>query len=211
MLKAEVIETLFYVYVTWTLSAKHFARVRAPGPPASLWLPAPTTYQPRHPLESKCPQEDTMRERPFINGGFYLRGSWRGKTRANYPAGWVMFATMTGGEGPRPRGQSKTWHKCLVDEFTVFRATERSTEHSPLVFGVETARWPVTAKKADKCYRGVLEEAERFMVRWQEKEAKLNRNRHASVVGGVQGKGEGRGKSRTETVVDKSRKEAADR
>ena len=41
-------------------------------------------------------------------------------------------------------------------------------EHSPLVFGVETALWPMAAKKAGKWYRVVLEAAERFMVRWHQ-------------------------------------------
>ena len=47
-------------------------------------------------------------------------------------------------------------------------------EHSPLVFGVETALWPMAAKKAGKWYRVVLEAAERFMVRWHEDKAKLS-------------------------------------
>ena len=89
----------------------------------------------------------------------------------------------------------------------MFRATEGSTEHSPLTLGVETTLWQVAAKKAGKCYRGVLEAAECFMVRWQRNEAKLSRKRHVSVMGGVQGNGEGRGKSRKEDVVDESRKE----
>ena len=73
----------------------------------------------------------------------------------------------------------------------MFRATEGSTEHSPLTLGVETTLWQVAAKKAGKCYRGVLEAAECFMVRWQRNEAKLSRKRHVSVMGGVQGNGEG--------------------
>ena len=63
------------------------------------------------------------------------------------------------------------------------------------MFGAETALWPSAAKKVSKWYRGVLEAAKRFMVRWRENEAKLSRQRHVSVMGGVQGNGEGRGKS----------------
>ena len=122
-----------------------------------------------------------------------------------------MFATMTGGEGPRPAGQSKIQHKCLVDDLRALRATEGSTEHSPLVFGVETALWPMSAKKAGNWYRGILEAAEQFMVRWHENEAKVSRKRHASVMGGVEGNGKERGKSRRETAVDESRKEMADK
>ena len=117
---------------------------------------------------------------------------------------------MAGGESPGPGGQSKSWHQCLVDDLRVFRATEGSTEHSPLVFGVETALWPMSAKKAGNWYRGVLEAAEQFMVRWHENEAKVSRKRHASVMGGVQRNGKGMGKSRRETAVDES-KEMADR
>ena len=44
-----------------------------------------------------------------------------------------------------------------------------------MVFGVETAVWTVAAKKAGKWYRGVLEAAERFMVRWHKDEADARR------------------------------------
>ena len=68
---------------------------------------------------------------------------------------------------------------------------------------IETVPWPMAAKaakaakKAGKWQRWVLEAAERFMVRWHENDATLSRKRHASVMGGVQGNGQGRGKSRT--------------
>ena len=71
-----------------------------------------------------------------------------------------MFATMTGEEGRRPGGQPNTWHRCLVEDFRVFRATEGSTEHCPLVFGVETAVCTDATAKAGKWYRGVLDAAE---------------------------------------------------
>ena len=68
----------------------------------------------------------------------------------------------------------------------------------------------MAASKTGKWYLGVLEAAERFTARWHENEEELSRKRHASVMGGVQGKGEGLGKSRRETAVDES-KEMADR
>ena len=64
----------------------------------------------------------------------------------------------------------------------MFRATEGSTQHSPLVFGVETVLWTSAANKVGKWYRGVLEAAERFMVRWHENEAKLSKKCRASVI-----------------------------
>ena len=56
------------------------------------------------------------------------------------------------------------------------------------MFGVETALWPTSAKKAGKWYRGVLEAAERFMVRYED-EAQLSRQRCATAVSGAQGSG----------------------
>ena len=100
-----------------------------------------------------------------------------------------------------------------------------------MVFGVDTELLFTVATKAGKWYRGVLEAAERFMVKWHEKEAQLSRQRRASAVGGAQGNGgrggnrksgrkpdqenggrEGKRRSRRETaVVDDSRKETADK
>ena len=78
-----------------------------------------------------------------------------------------------------------------VEDFRVFRATKGSTQHWPLVFGVETAIWTVAAKKAGKWYRGVLEAVGWFMVRWHKDEADASRKRHASAVGGAQWNGKG--------------------
>ena len=75
-----------------------------------------------------------------------------------------MLGKMTGGEGRRPGGKSKSWHRCLLDDLKAFDATEGSTEHSELFFGAEAEVWTVAAKKAGKWYRGVLEAAERFMT-----------------------------------------------
>jgi len=124
-----------------------------------------------------------------------------------------MFGTMAGGENPRPGGQSKTWQRCLVDDLGEFGATDGSTEDTPLVFGVETALWSTAAKKAGKWYRGVLEAAKRFMVKWHEDEAGLSRKRRANVMDSAQRNGTGGGnkRSRKETAVDESRKETADR
>ena len=44
---------------------------------------------------------------------------------------------MTGGEGWRPGGQPKSWHRRLLDDLKAFDAIEESTERSKLVLGVE--------------------------------------------------------------------------
>ena len=107
----------------------------------------------------------------------------------------MIFATISGGEGRRPGGQPKNWHRCLVEDLRVFRAKERSTEHCPLVFGVEIAVWTIADKKAGKWYRGVLDADERFMVRFMVRghkdEADMSRKRHASAVGSAKGHGKG--------------------
>ena len=54
-----------------------------------------------------------------------------------------------------------------------------------MVFGFETAMWTVAAKTLGKWYRGVLEEAERFMVRLHKDEADASTTRHVSAVGGA--------------------------
>ena len=66
-----------------------------------------------------------------------------------------------------------------------------------MTLGVETALWSTAPNKAGKWYRGILEAAERFIVRWLEDEAQLRRQRHASAVGGAQGNGGRRGNRRS--------------
>ena len=47
----------------------------------------------------------------------------------------VMLGKMTGGEGQRPSGYPKSWHRCLLDDLKAFDDTEGSTEHSKLFLG----------------------------------------------------------------------------
>ena len=65
------------------------------------------------------------------------------------------------------------------------------------MFGVETTPWSTASKKAGKGYRGIRDAAEQFMVRWNEDEAQLSRQRRASTVNGAQGNG-GRGGQKKE-------------
>ena len=78
----------------------------------------------------------TIRKRRlFFGGGLARQSKERLPNR-------VMFGTMADGENPRPGVQFfKTWHRCIVEYLRELRATEGSTELSPLVFGVETALW----------------------------------------------------------------------
>ena len=64
----------------------------------------------------------------------------------------VMFGTMADRENPGPGQPEKQFKvaQCLVDDLSVFRATEGSTESVPLVIGVETVLWPTAAKKGGR-------------------------------------------------------------
>ena len=96
----------------------------------------------------------------------------------------------------------------------MFRGTEGSTEHSSRVVVVDVwneDRAVASGRKegGQSGTGGVLEVAERFMVRWHCSEATLRSKRHVSaMMDGVQGNGEVGGTvSRRETAVDESRKE----
>ena len=119
---------------------------------------------------------------------FFLRGPWHGKARSDFPSR-LMLRAVVGGENPRLGGQFKTRPRCIVEYLRGFQATEGSTKHSPLVFGVGTALWSTTTKRGGKWYRGVIEAAKRFMVNWHEDEAQLSRQRRESGVDGAQGNG----------------------
>ena len=65
------------------------------------------------------------------------------------------------------------------------QATKRFTEHLPPPWRLESRPrcGPAhAAKNAFKWNRGDLKAAERFVVRWHEDEAKLDRKRHADVT-----------------------------
>ena len=64
MQKAEVMETLLYGCVTWTLgsSTSLSCKRHIPGSPADHWLPAPTTHRSSH-VVRQGPYEGTIRER----------------------------------------------------------------------------------------------------------------------------------------------------
>ena len=136
-----------------------------PSPRASHCLQAPKTYRPNHPRTRTPSRRHDARasKQPAREWPLFFAGAVARQNAGRLPSR-VMFGTMPSGLGPTPGGQSKTWHKFLVDDLRVFRATEGSPEHPPLVFGVEIALWQAATKKAGKWCRGVLGAAGRFMV-----------------------------------------------
>ena len=161
MLKAEVIGTLLYGCVTWTLSAQRFARIRSAHHHVLLRV---IDFQRRQSTDyttlsyakalkkTRCESiETTIRKRRlFVAGGVARQKVGRLPRR-------VMLRKMTVGEGRGPGGQPKSWYRCLLDDLEAVDATKGSTEQSKLVFRVEAEVWTVAAKKADKWYRPVLE------------------------------------------------------
>ena len=212
MLKAEVMETLLYGCVTWTLCKKHFAEPRTAHHRFLLRI---IGFQRRHHTDDlmsyakvQCESvETTIRKRRLLFAGTLQRTNNERLTRR------VLFGTMAGGENPRP-GRPERTAQCLVDDPRVFRTTEGSMESVPFVFGVKTVRWPTAVNKSWKWYRGVGEAAECFRTRWHRDEVKSSWLSHATedAKGGDKGGRGWKGRdSRTDPAVDECRNEMVDR
>ena len=136
MLMAEVMETLPYGCVTWTVGKEHFAELRTAHHRLVLRI---IGFQRRqrtdHPMsyanalkKVECESVETTicKWRLLFAGGVQRTHNKRLSRR-------VMFGTMAGGENPGPGRPEKNWAQRLVDDLRVFRATEPSTESVPLV------------------------------------------------------------------------------
>ena len=165
MLTAEVMETLLYGCVTWTLGKEQFAELRTAHHGFLLRIIGFQRRQRTNHLMSYAKAlkraqresvETTIRKRRLLFAGAVQRTHKKRLTRR------VIFGTMAGGDNPGPRRPEKNWAQCLVDDLRVFRATEGFTESVPLVFGVETVLWPTVAKIGEYWFRGVVEAAEWF-------------------------------------------------
>ena len=156
MLKAEVMETLLFVCAMWTLGKERFAE-------CTIFVLRIIVFQRRHRTErlmsyakalkkTQCESVETTicKRHLLLFTGAAQRTNNERLTRR------VMLGTMAGGENPGPGRPKNNWDQCLVDDFRVFRATEGSTESSPLVFGVDTVLWPTAAKNGEKWYRRVV-------------------------------------------------------
>ena len=126
----------------------------------------------------------------------------------------VMLGTMAGGENLGPGRPEQNWTQCLVDDFRVFRAIERSTENVPFVLGVETVQWPTAAKKGGKSYRGVVERGmfhDEVAQGQGAEQLATSRNRGCQESGQGNGDEGGRGSRVTGTAVVECRNEMVDR
>ena len=87
---------------------------------------------------------------------------------------------MAGGVNPGPGRPEENWTQCLADDIRVVKATQGSTDSSPLLLGVETVLWPRAVKKSANCHQGVVDAVDRFMTRWHSGEAEKIWLRHAA-------------------------------
>ena len=189
MLKAEVMETLLYGCVTWTLGKEHFAELRTAHHRFLLRI---IGFQRRQRTIYLMSYAKVLKKAQCESVETAIR------TRHLLFAGGVQRThnerlTMAGGENPGPGRPEKNWAQCLVDDLRVFRAIKGSTESVPLVFGVETMLWPTAAKKGGRWYRGVVEAAKCFMTRWHRDEAESSYRRHAKGDAKSDDKGRGVG------------------
>lgn len=198
MLKAEVIEAPLYRRVTWTLIAPQITKLRT----GHHRIPFPSCWSPA------IKRADHTTLSYAHEGGLPSR---------------VMFVRMAGAENRRPGEQSKTWHRFLVEDLKKFRGTERSTEHSLLVYEVETALWSTAATRTASGTGGSLKQPKGYSTSG-------TRTRQSCVgsatnplwvvlkgMGGGEATGKAEGKpsqgmgGKRATAVDESRKETADR
>ena len=171
MLKADVVETLLYECVTWTLNMIHYGmlqKVLVRVLPRILRVQRRADHTKLSYVQAlvRAPQENEMRKhrnnhpkrRLFFEGAMVWQNKGRLPSR-------MMSAQTAGGKNPGSGGPPNNWLSTLRDDLAVFRSTEGSAEYFPRQFGFESALWVHAAKKAGKWHRGVLEAAERFMAR----------------------------------------------
>ena len=157
LLKTEVMETLMYGCVTWTLGSEHSAKLRTAHHNLLLRV---IGFQRRQRTDhrmsyakalkkAQCESvETTIRKRHLLFAGAVQRTANERLTHR------VMFGSMAGGVNPGRGRPEKNWAQCLVDDIRVYEATEGSTDSSPLLLGVETVQWPRATKKSGKLAPG---------------------------------------------------------
>ena len=117
--------------------------------------------------------EATIRHRRLLFAGAMARQSARRLLKR------LMDGKLVGGEDPGKGRPEQNWMDCLKDDFQAFGATDVSTMHNRLTFGVDTAVWTLAAKMDDGApwHKGVLQGAENFMTSRHKEEEEASRRR----------------------------------
>ena len=202
MLKAEVMETMLYGCVTWTLGQQHFAKLRTAHHHLLLRIIGFERRQRTDHLMSyakalkktQCESvETTIRKRRLLFAGAVAR-----KHGGRLPKR-VLSGTLSGGQNPGRGRPAKNWMQCLSDDLAAFRAiTVETTEKPHTIFGVETTLWTTAATEWGMWYRGVLEGAEQFMETWHRGEAAKSSTRHAKEAEKALSSRNGKGRGTTQ-------------
>ena len=182
LLKAEAMEALLYGCVTWAPRREHYRALRKIHYRLLLrvigYRRVQGTYRQLSYAQALkktgCQSvEATIRQRRLLFAGALAR-----QPDGRLPKR-LAFGTLVGGEDPGPGCPEQHWLKCLRDDFQAFGATDGSTDDNPRTFGVESALWPVAAKKEGGIpwHTGVLQGAERFMTSWHNSEEEASRLR----------------------------------
>ena len=124
MLKAEVMETLLYGCVTWTLGKEHFAELRKAHHRLLRIIDFQRRQLTNHLMlyatalnKAQCENVETaIRKRRLL---FAVAVQWTNNER---PTRGVMFGTMAGQENPGPGRPENNRAQCQVDDLKVFRA-----------------------------------------------------------------------------------------
>ena len=127
MRKAEVMVTLLYECVTWTLGKEHFAELRTAHHKFLLRI---ISFQRRQRTDhlmsyaetqkAQCDSvETTIRKRRLLLAGAV---QWTNNERLTRR---LTFGTTAGGENTGPGRPEKNWAQRPIDDLGVFHATER--------------------------------------------------------------------------------------
>ncbi|CAB1118616.1 unnamed protein product [Ectocarpus sp. CCAP 1310/34] len=178
LLKAEAMEALLIGCMTWAPRRKHYdlltttrhrllLRVigyrRARGQYRQLSNAQALKYVECQSVEA------TVRQRRLLFAGAVARQS-DGRLPKR-----LMLGDIVGGKDPESGRSEKNWVLCLKDDFVEFGANAESTAGDLRTFGIPSGCWPVIAKleKEVPWFKGVMEGAEKFMVKWHKEQEQI--------------------------------------
>ena len=176
MLRAEVLETMLYVCVTWIPRACHYDTLRRAHhrflTRCTGWRKHNRTDQPIFYLDTLVKTgseniEATLRRRRVLFAGFVARMEDTRLPKC------VMVGEMMGGAGCAG-GQKKECTGCFLDDLRAF--------------GINADQWTTAAQDEGEWRKTTEQGAEHFMAKWIAAEKNKARLRHAVVYPNVTGR-----------------------
>ena len=175
MVRAEVLETLLYGWVTWSPSTCHYKLRRAHHRFLTRCIGWRKQNRAKHPIScldtliktGSESTETTLRRRRILFAGFVARME---DTRLRK---CVMFGELVGGAGCM-EGKEQEWMGCFLDDLRTF--------------GINVDQWTTAAQDEGKWRRTTERGAEYFMAKWIAAEKTKARLRHTVVCPNVTGR-----------------------